>query len=348
MALETSAFEPRALARMIEIRERPYLWYSDRYFKSAEGVHGAPLVELDVVVGGQRLAPVQRPTERSRMMGRESVGSHMIRLPYLKPGRSTTAEEILSRRAAGTHLYAERDLVGEAQRQIGRDIEDLDDMIERRREYMAAQSVITGKTPLVAMDENGVASISAEVDWGLPAAHLVTLTSTALWTHADSDPIGNLRSWANLIIAAAQISPTTMTVGTAVAEAIFAHAKLAALLDNRRIEAGQLELRAQEVQGITYIGRIKGIDLYEDARTYTDDSGVSQRYTPTDRAVLGAPGENRWHYGPISDLKCAAPLTPRWVKTWETEEPSQRFVAVHSSPLPGLHLPGANVSAKVV
>mgnify|MGYP001809988062 CR=1 FL=1 len=40
--------------------------------------------------------------------------------------------------------------------------------------------------------------------------------------------------------------------------------------------------------------------------------------------------------------------TPRWVKTWETEEPSQRFVAVHSSPLPGLHLPGANVSAKVV
>ena len=109
-----------------------------------------------------------------------------------------------------------------------------------------------------------------------------------------------------------------------------------------------LELRQQGVEGITYIGRIKGIDIYEDVRTYTDDAGVSQLYTPTDRAVLGAPGENRWHYGPISDLECATPLVNRWVKTWIIKEPSQRNVAVHSRCLPALHQPGANVSAKVV
>jgi hypothetical protein len=346
--VSTAAFEPRALARMIEIRRRPYLWYANRYFKPAGGVHGARLVQLDILRGGQRLAPIQRPTERSRMLDREATSERLIRLPYMKPGRPTTAEEIIARREPGTHLYSERDLVGAAQRQLGRDIEDLDDAIARREEYMAAQSVITGVTPLVSMDENGVTSIEAEVDWGMPVAHLVTLTSTHLWTHAESDPLKNLRVWANLIIASAQISPTMLTVGTAVADALLRHGKILELLDNRRVEAGTLELRAQAVEGITYIGRLKGIDIYEDARTYTDDSGASQPFTPVDRVVLGAPGENRWHHGPISDLKCPNPLVARWVKTWMTEEPSQRFVAVHASSLPALHLPGAVVSAKVV
>lgn len=348
MGIEQSAFEPRALARMIEIRQRPVQWYADRYYRSAEGVHGSALVELDVRVGGKRMAPIQRPTETSRVMARESVSSQLIRLPYMKPARPTTAEEILKRRAPGTHLYAERDLVGEAQRQIGRDIEDLDDMIERRREYMAAQGVITGLTPIVALNENGVASIDAQVDWGMPAAHLVTLTGTGLWTDAASDPVANLRQWQQLIIGAANISATMATVGTSVGDAILKHAKLLALLDNRRVEAGQIELRAKAVEGITYLGRIAGVDIYEDARTYTDDAGVSQPITPVDRLVLGAQGENRWHHGPISDLKCTSPLVARWVKTWETEEPSQRHVAVHTRCLPALHQPGANVSAKVV
>ncbi|AFL75398.1 major capsid protein [Thiocystis violascens] len=349
MTIATNAFEPRALARMIEIRKRPKLWYADTYFKPAEGVHGARLVELDVLIGGQRLAPLQRPTDRSREMPRETGSDRLIRLPYMKPARPTNAEEIIRRRAVGAHLYAERDLIGAAQRQLGRDIEDLDDMIERRREYMAAQTLVTGTTPLIGLDENGVQTITAEVVWGVPAAHLITLTSTALWTHADSDPLAKLKTWANLIIAGSGTAPTTATVGTAVAEALFKHAKLLELMDNRRVEAGQLELREQSMDGITYLGRFRGVDFYEDARTYTDDSGTAQPFTPVDRLVLGSRNaENRWHYGPISDLKCPNPLTPRWVKTWEVEEPSQRKVAVHSAPLCALHQADSIVSAKVV
>ncbi len=350
MSISTNAFEPRAMARAIEIRLRPKLWYADTYFKPAEGVHGARLVELDVLIGGQRLAPLQRPTDKSREMPRETGESRMIRLPYMKPARPTNAEEIIRRRALGSHLYADKDLVAEAQRQFGRDIEDLDDMIERRREYMAAQTLVTGVTPLVGLDENGVQSINAEVVWGVPAdTHLVTLTNTALWTHANSDPLANLKTWANRIIAGSGTAPTTATVGASVAEALLKHESLLKLLDNRRVEAGQLELREQSMGGITYLGRFKGVDFYEDVRTYTDDNGVAQPFTPVDRLVLGSRNaENRWHYGPISDLKCPNPLVPRWVKTWEVEEPSQRKVAVHSSPLPALHQADSIVSARVV
>jgi hypothetical protein len=352
MTIATTAFEPRSLARMIEIRKRPYNWYLDTYYRAGAETHGARLVQLDVLIGGQKLAPIQRPTDASKLVAREAGAEKLIRLPYMKPGRPTNAEEILQRREMGAHLYSDRDLVAAAQRQIGRDIEDLDDMIWRRMEFMAAQGVITGKTPLVSLDETGATmGIDAEVDWGMPVAHLVTLANaTEKWTHADSDPIANLRAWCNLIAQSSGMSATVGTVGSAVAAALLNHAKIRALLDTRRTEVGQINLSEMSVEGVNYIGRIAGIDIYEDLRTFqADQTGTATLYTPADRVVLGSRNaQNRVHYGPISDLKCPMPVTQRWVKTWEVEEPSQRYVAVHASPLPALHQPDAFVSADVL
>ncbi|WP_296699799.1 major capsid protein [Thiocapsa sp. UBA6158] len=352
MTVSTNAFEPRSLARMIEIRKRPSQWYRDNYYRAGAEQHGARLVQLDVLIGGQKMAPIQRPTDASKMVAREAGSERLIRLPYMKPGRPTNAEEIIQRRAMGSHLYSDRNLVEAAQRQIGRDIEDLDDMIDRRIEFMAAQGVITGKTPLVSLDETGaVMGIDAEVDWGMPADHLVTLSNaTEKWTHADSDPIANLRTWGNRIAQSSGMSATMATIGAEVAAALLKHEAVLKLLDNRRVEAGMIDLRAMDIEGINYFGRIAGIDLYEDLRTYqADHTGTATPYTPVDRVVLGTRNaENRIHYGPISDLKCPTPITQRWPKTWETDEPSQRFVAVHASPLPALHQPDAFVSAKVL
>lgn len=350
--IATNAFEPRSLARMIEIRKRPVNWYLDTYYTGGAEQHGTPLVQLDVLIGGQKMAPIQRPTDHSKLIARDAAAEKLIRLPYMKPGRATNAQEIISRRAPGSHLYSDRDLVGAAQRQIGRDIEDLDDMIWRRMEYMAARGCITGKTPLVSLDEQGaVLGIDAEVDWGMPGGHLVTIgNASEKWTHADSDPIANLRAWGALIAAAAGVSATVATLGAEAAAALIAHADIQKLLDVRRIEAGTLELREMQVEGVNYLGRLAGIDLYEDLRTYAaDQTGTATPYTPTDRVVLGSRrAQNRVHYGPVVDLKCPAPMTQRWVKTWETDEPSQRFVAVHCSPLPALHQPDAIVSADVL
>ncbi len=352
MTIATNAFEPRALARLIEIRKRPNSWYRDTYYRAGAELHGARLVQLDVLIGGQKMAPIQRPTDASAMVAREAAAEKLIRLPYMKPGRPTNAEEIIQRRALGSHLYSDRNLVEAAQRQIGRDIEDLDDMIDRRIEYMAAQGIITGKTPLVSLDATGATmGIDAEVDWGMPNDHLVTIsTASEKWTHADSDPIANLRAWGNLIAQGSGFSATVATMGSSVAAALLAHADIKDMLDNRRIEAGMIELREMQVEGINYLGRLLGIDLYEDLRTYqADQTGSATPYTPVDRLVLGSRNaENRLHYGPISDLNCPAPITERWVKTWTVEEPSQRFVAVHCAPLPALHQPDAVVSAKVL
>ena len=344
-------FEPRSMQRAIEVRKRPRNWYTDTYFgENPMGVHGTPTIDQDVRVQGQRMAPLQLPTEASRAVNRDSFSTGSIRIPYMKPMLPTTAGELLAQREPGANLYAAPDLVGAARARLGRDIADLDDMNARRVEYMAARGMQTGKTPLVNVGDDGKPTINAEVDWQMPVAHLVTLTGTALWTDkTNSDPIGKLRDFANLVIASAGLSPAVATVGTSVASAIIAHPQIQAMLDNRRVEAGMLELREQGVEGITYLGRIKGIDIYEDARTFTNDAGTAELYTPVDRLVLGAPrAENYVERAPIQDLKCPTPRVARWVKTWEKDDPSVRYVAVHQSALPALWQPDSFVSAKVI
>jgi len=352
MTITANTFEPRSLARMLEIRKRPRQWYLDMYYTGGTEQHGTRLVQMDVLVAGQKMAPIQRPTDRSAMMARDAAAEKLIKLPYMKPGRPTNAEEIIRQREAGSHLYSPTDLVARAQRQIGRDIEDLDDMISRRVELMAAKGLLTGKTPLVSTDDDGLKwGVDAEVDWAMPSDHIITISVTAdKWDASTADPIGNFRTWGRMIAASAGLSGTLATLGTDASEALMNHAGVKTLLDNRRIEAGNLELNAMGMDGITYLGRLNGIDLYEDARTYAaDTTGTATPYTPAKSVVFGARNaQNRMHYGPISDLKCPNPLVERWVKTWETDEPSQRLVAVHSSPLPAVHQPDAHVSVTVL
>lgn len=351
MTVATNAFEPRALARMLEIRKRPVYWYRDTYYGGAPEQHGSPLVEMHVLIHGQRMAPIQRPTDRSQMMSRDAATAGIIRLPYMKPGRPTNAEELIRQLEAGSHLYTPQNLVERAQRRIGADIMELDDMIDLRVEYMAAKGVQTGVTPLVSLDGDGnKMGVDAEVTWGMPAGHLITLTGAALWTASTSDPVGNTRTWGALIAASAGLSATVATLGRDAAAAFLKHADIRSLLDNRRIEAGQLQLREMQVEGINYLGQIAGVDFYEDLRTYpADQTGTATPFTPVDRLVLGSRrSANRMEYGPISDLKCTQPLVARWTKTWEQDEPSQRYVAVHSRPLPCNRQPDAQVSVKVV
>lgn len=346
-----NAFDPRTLQRMIEVRQRPILWYSSKYFKKADRVAGTRTVERPKRVQTQAMAPFQRPTERSRMVDRDSVDYMAVQVPYMKPGMPTSAEEIIQRRTPGDHLYSEKDLRAEAQAQIARDIADLDDMIERRKEWMAAQGIITGRTPVVNLDDEGKASINAEVDWNMPASHLITLTGTDLWSDREnSDPLANIKAWRQMCVRHAMVAPDILTLGIEAALQFTRNETTLKLMDNRRVEAGNVELKDAGLEQITMIAMLAdGTKVYEDARTYIDDSGNVQYYTPVGRAVLGGGGhENAWAHGPISDLKCPNPRSERWVKTWEVEDPSQRNVAVHSSSLPCVWQPDASVSALVV
>lgn len=346
--LARTAFEPRTLQRAIEIRIPPYNWYAKTYFKEGEP-SPSPLVSRDVIVRGRKLAPIQRPTEASRMLAREPFAEKQIRMPYMKPGMATTAHEIIANREIGVHVFAPADLVGRAQRQIGRDMQTLDDMIERRIEYMASQGIATGVTPLVALDQNGVPSIKASVDWNMPAAHLDTLTGAALWSADTSDPLGNVRTWSQMIIASSGLSPTTCTMGVTAGNAFAKNAAVRASLNALSINAGQMVLRANSVEGITFIGQIEGVDYYIDARTYQTEEGTSAYYTPADRVVLGSQNaQNEIAHGPIEDLECANPVVAKWVKTWTETEPSRRLIAVHAAVLPCVWQPDGHCSMKVV
>lgn len=85
-----------------------------------------------------------------------------------------------------------------------------------------------------------------------------------------------------------------------VADTIINDAAVQKLLDNRRIEIGNVEPEllpdgAAIVARLNVLGRIISVISYD--LTYTDDEGKDKLYIPSGKCVLTAPGAGRTAYG---------------------------------------------------
>ena len=99
-----------------------------------------------------------------------------------------------------------------------------------------------------------------------------------------------------------------------VADTIINDAAVQKLLDNRRIEIGNVEPEllpdgAAIVARLNVLGRIISVISYD--LTYTDDEGNDKLYIPSGKCVLTAPGAGRTAYGAsLRSSRATASSTP--------------------------------------
>jgi hypothetical protein len=92
-----------------------------------------------------------------------------------------------------------------------------------------------------------------------------------------------------------------------------------------------------------------GTSLYTYSGTYTDpEDGVVKHILPANTVLVGSPGvEGVRHFGAIRDLKAGIQARQYFVKSWEVEDPSRRFLLMQSAPLLVPYRPNAVLSATV-
>ena len=200
--------------------------------------------------------------------------------------------------------------------------------IDRRIEFMATKSITTGTVSIVG---DGVDDV---VDFQMKATHLKTLTGTALWTDAGSDPIKDLRAWKREVVKDSGVMPDKAILGSDVIDAFTANAAVQKYLNVRRIDLGSV--KPENIgEGATYWGSIEGLDIYSYDAYYTDDAGNIQEIFPVDKILLGSTmAKTVLNYGAIKDLKSGSFVGAIFAKSWEVEDPSARFVLFQSAPLP--------------
>lgn len=305
-------------------------------------------VDFDIIKGKRKVAAYVSPIKAGKVVAKEGMTTKTLNPPYLKEKETITPQEFFTREAGNT-IYAPGDGPGQrAQRELGRILGDLDNRFTRAEEVQAASALNTGTVSCVGE------GINVQVDFGMPAAHKVTLTGTDLWTDTtNSNPLDDLVDWCNLVSQASGIVPGKAVLGLDVAKAFINHPKVKDILNNRRIQMG--EIKPQELaDGVSYLGNINhagvALDLYTYQEWYVDANDNEQPMVPADKIWLGSnKTKNSRLYGAIQDLDAGGlAAMARFPKSWDEKDPSVRWVMLQSAPLVAMLQPDAFLSAKAV
>ncbi len=337
-------FETRTMLEALEQSYPPKTFLRDTFF-TRENTSVNTHVDIDVRKGKRRVAPYVHPRAEGKVVERIGFKTHTYTPPYIKEKMPSTAQDFLSR-GIGETIYGANDGPQQrAEKQMGKDLADLQDLIIRREETQASELLQTGKVTIVG---DGLDDI---IDFVIESTHLPVLAGTDLWSHADSDPLKDLRHWKRLVVKDSGIVPTIAVMGFDVIDAFLVNAQVKDQLDNRRMVMGQIDPMMLP-EGVTYYGTIKDVnlDLYTYEEWYIDPvTTVETPMVEPKKIMLGSPQARTYrNYGAIQDLKAGNAAVPMFPKSWETEDPSTRWVMLQSAPLLSLNQVDAFLCATVL
>ncbi len=339
------SFDTRTMLAALDQVKPPKTFLRDTFFRDEE-YSMSRHVDIDIIKGSQRLAPFVRPRGEPRRVDRRGFARHSFEPPCIKMEMETDAVSLLMR-LPGETIYqtgASPQLI--AAQQLGRDLDELRNLIIRRIEWMCAKALLDGKIP-IKDDESG---LDLEIDFLMPATHIIDLTATVPWTDvANSNPERDLREWQDLISDDSGQFADIAVFGKDVLTAFLEHEKVQKLLDNRRVVIGEIAIQPLQEQKARYIGSLEGIDIFTYSEIFLNpDTGTKERMVPSDRIFLGSSGaRTAVHFGMIIDTRAPARV-PFFPKMYYDERRGCDIVQIQSSPLVALHESNAFVSVKAV
>lgn len=301
-------------------------------------------VDIDIIKGNRKMAPFVRPNRPGVIVDRSGSVMRSYKPPHVKPKLETNAGMLLNQRQPGEEIYSERTPLDRAGDQLARDMEDLDDQISRREEWMRAQALTTGMVPV---NGDGVDDI---VDFQMDDEHLVT--EAVQWSEETADPIADLKKYKRRIAKKSGRTANACVMSSEASDAFMANKTVIEKLNTRRVDIGVI--RPQELpDGVTYLGYLNdpGMDLYAYEEWYLPDEGEELPMIPAGGLIVG-PTRSRCGmlYGAIQDMEAIEGGmfdVARYPKSWLEKDPGVRWLMMQSAPLPGFHEPDAFVYAKV-
>jgi len=343
--MSVDMFDTRTMTRALEQMKPARTFLRDTIFSDVE-THVSRYVDIDIQKGNRRIAAYVSPKLQGKTVRREGFETETYEAPYTKEKMITTATE-LQTRPMGMDMYSGAMTPSEmAQRQLGKDLRELDERITRLEEVQCSELIQTGKVTVVG---DGV---DREIDFGMDATHLPALVGTAKWDDLDdSDPIANLRDWVDIIAQDSGLVARRAIFGKAAMRNFLRNESVQSLLDNRRIVMGQID-PSTFAPGVRYWGHLNeaGLDVFEYTEWYYSESTSQEEpMIDPDKVVMWGEGARvTRHYGAIQDLKAGINFVgARFAKSWEEDDPSARLVMVQSAPLCALHQVDAFLCATV-
>lgn len=297
------------LAAMQLMPKRP-TFLRDRYFPTTAN---DIFVTEDVLVEfkdekSRKLAPCVVPMKGGIPVARDGYKTERYTPANVAPERVLTIDQLLKKQFGET-LFSQQYPEQREGAILKNDITELNELIDSREEYMAAQTLFeNGYNMKHYADQYGGSRFEEfQIHFYDGGANEAIYTPSKKWD-ATTDASTILTDLYNMAMMNKKrgLPATDVVFGADVATMLLSNKSMQEYLNNRRLDL--ISINPTELpDGVTYYGKLNCLgvvlDLYCYAETYVDEQGVEQTFVPKKQLVVTAPAVGRTLYGAVTQIE---------------------------------------------
>lgn len=267
-------------------------FFKDRYFPTGAGdIFKANEVLTEYRSGDRKLAAFVDQKAGDIPIGRRSYEVHSYKPAYIAPSRLLTLDE-LTKRGFGEALYPGMDEAQRAARLLADDMNDMENRIARREEWMAAETMIGNGCVMQEYIDGATKGDSLVVKF-YDGTSDHTYTASKKWNENGGDFWGDVKAMCRML-SARGLPAKDLILGTDVADYILTDERTRQLLDkNSGIIVGEIRQQLTQYDGVVFMGTLNFggfmLNVFSVDETYEDETGKSARYFPATAAMVTAP-----------------------------------------------------------
>lgn len=302
-------------------------------------------IAFDKIKKGIKLAPFVAPTVAGKANRKKGGKMTSFTPAYVKPTDNVNPNMLLKRQP-GEAMGGSLTPVNRRLAVVGQLLDDQEQSITHREEWMAVQAVMTGQVKVEGEDYEAMV-----VDYGRSPENDVTLVGPAKWDTVDPDtydPTDDIEDWAERATGVVDKLIFDKKGWRPFSRFKSVKEKLSKELNGN---TSSLQLGPQLAKVVQFKGMFGEYECWVYSGKHDDDEGGEKYYMPEARLLL-APSttDDVMAYGAIQDAKANANgivATTRYPSNWFTENPSIEWMQTQAAPLPVMFDPDAFVVVKL-
>jgi hypothetical protein len=337
-------YNPRVMIAALREMKPVRTFLRDKFFPSV-ATYRTENVDIDQQEKGRRVAPFVNRWAPGKFVERQGFTTSSVAPPCIAMKTTITAQDV-STRSMGENVYEDRDPAARGQQLLAEDLVELSEMVARREEMMCRDAIFTlsGNNSVVTASGEDV---SMSFEFARKAAlQIGTLTSTAAWTHADSDPLAKIDEWLELYAQETGLVATDLIFGGTAYRTFLDNVKVKAKMVNTSLIQSGVVAPNGIPDGARLVGTLYGgafrMWTYHEWYDDPDNAGATTAMVPAKKIMIASDKlRTERRYGAIQDLTTPGPdgmptlvqatVLPR---SWVTQDPPTRYLELRSRPLP--------------
>lgn len=290
-------YSTRAQLAAIDLMPREYSVLYD-FYTTDKGVVEDDKAIYDFRKGSRRMAPTVHPGTGGVLMDRDGYETREIGFCTIAPERIIEDQNLKSRyfgeKILGAMTPQERE-----RKMLAQDLADMRAAIQRRREWMVRQVLLTGQLSIFTYTNEGRGVNPTMIaDYGFTNF----FTPATDWDQAGATIDEDMKSIFDLVYDGLGYVDCII-MAPDVAGALLANGNYLRLFDGRNINMGELNAQYKG-SGLRFIGwNADGVEMYSLSGTYVDDDGQVKQLIPSGKLIAGSKGMLNVYHGPVTQVE---------------------------------------------